>query len=77
MTMAGSYVSVVHNGERIRIIGRHHFLVASKSEGGWHAVDLGYVDEDWPEGGCTCISYQTRRECRHVRACLDLLGLQS
>ena len=71
-----SYVSLVHRGERIRVIGRHHYLVKSGSEKGvWHAVDLGYVNEEWPEGGCTCDGFSARKTCRHFRVVLDLHGL--
>lgn len=62
-------------GERIRVIGRWHFLVKSKSEDGWHCVDLEYVSIDWPDGGCTCRSYDTRRDCRHIRVIRQYLGL--
>jgi hypothetical protein len=60
---------LVHAGERILVIGRLHFLVASRSEpGSWHCVDLERVDLVWAEGGCTCQGFQVRKECRHVDA---------
>jgi hypothetical protein len=75
---SGSYVSLELGRERVRLIGRHHFLVKSKSERGvWHCVDLGYVDEDWPEGGCTCEGYSARKDCSHVRLVLTILGLRA
>lgn len=64
---------VVSKGERILVIGRLHFLVASKSEDGWHCVDLEAVDDDWLDGGCTCQGYQVRKTCRHVDVCRALL----
>jgi len=57
-------------------IGRIHFLVESKSEEGWHCVDLEPVDDDWPKGGCTCRGFTVRKECSHVDAVLDLLRSQ-
>jgi hypothetical protein len=63
-------------GEKFQVIGRHHFLVKSKSElDAWHAVDFGYVDDDWPEGGCTCEGFQARKTCRHFRKARKLLLL--
>lgn len=56
----------------MRVIGHGHVLVRSGSEKGWHIVDLGYVDNDWPEGGCTCDGFSARKTCRHYRAVLDL-----
>ena len=68
--------SLLHNGERIAVIGRAHFLVKSGSaKAEWHCVDLGYVNEDWPDGGCTCDGFSARRTCRHFRVVLDLLGI--
>lgn len=58
------------------MVGRSHFLVKSGSEPGWHCVDLGYVDESWPEGGCTCEGFSVRKTCRHYRVVLDLLGIE-
>lgn len=52
-----------------------HFLVRSKSEKGWHCVDLGYVSEEWPEGGCTCEGFMARKTCRHYRAVLSALSV--
>jgi len=63
----------VRDGERFIVIGRLHFLVKSKSEEGWHCVDLETVNEDWPEGGCSCRGYQVRRTCRHVDAIFSWL----
>lgn len=58
------------------MIGYAHFLVASGSAPDeWHAIDLGFVTEDWPEGGCTCDGFSGRKTCRHWRAVLDLLGI--
>jgi hypothetical protein len=65
--------SLVHDGERFTVIGRLHFLVKSKSEAGWHCVDLETVNEDWPYGGCTCQGFQVRRTCRHVDAIMSWL----
>src|SRR3954463_6616244 len=73
--VAKSYVLLDHAGERIRWIGRFHFLVRSKSEPGWHCVDLGYVNREWPEGGCTCDGFSARKTCRHWKAVWSLLGL--
>src|SRR5687768_1656238 len=60
-------------GKTIYVYGRHHFLVKSSSEKGvWHCVDLGYIDVDWPEGGCTCDGFSVRKTCSHYRAVLNL-----
>lgn len=69
----GAYL--VRGGEHVRVIGRLHFLVRSKSDKtSWHCVDLEEVDDDWPEGGCTCRGFTVRKECRHVALCLAILG---
>jgi hypothetical protein len=66
----------VYRGERIRLIGSGHFLVKSRSErGAWHCVDLGFVDLDWHEGGCTCEGFSVRKTCHHWRLILRLLDL--
>lgn len=52
-----------------------HFLVKSKSEDGYHCVDLEPVNEDWPDGGCTCRGYTVRKGCRHVQVIRSYLGL--
>ena len=57
------------------MVGRWHFLVKSKSEDGWHCVDLEPVGDDYPDGGCTCTSYRVRGDCRHVRVIRRHLGL--
>jgi hypothetical protein len=62
-------------GETVKCIGRLHYLVKSKSEGGWHCVDLEPVGIEWPEGGCTCRGYTTRKDCRHVRVIRKHLGI--
>lgn len=67
--------TIAYEGELFIPIGRLHFLVRSKSEDGYHAVDLQAVDDDWPEGGCTCRGFTVRRECRHVRLIRSYLGL--
>lgn len=64
----------VLGGDRFIVIGRWHFLVKSKSEDGYHCVDLEPV-EGFPEGGCTCTSFRVRGECRHVRLIREHLGL--
>ena len=51
--------------EEILIIGRYHFLFKSKSEEGYHCVDLEFIDEEYPVGGCTCIGFRARKTCRH------------
>lgn len=67
---------LVHASEHIRVIGRLHFLVRSKTDkNDWHCVDLEWVDDDWPAGGCTCQGFQARKECRHVAVVLEILGL--
>lgn len=63
-------------GEMIEVIGRFHFLVMSRSEDGYHVVDL-EPQEDWPDGGCTCRGFTTRRECRHFNAVCQLIGLDT
>ena len=61
-------------GEKLVVIGRLQFLVQSKTSlRGWHCVDLEPVDQDWPEGGCTCRGYNCRRDCRHMRAVLSFV----
>lgn len=69
------YSQSVHRGEKLREIGRGHFLVKSKSEKGWQCVSLGYVSDEWPEGGCSCEGFMARKTCRHWRVVLDFLGL--
>lgn len=62
------------DGETYHVVGRWHFLVESASEHGeLHSIDLELVDGE--QGGCTCRSWVTRKECRHVRKLLELLGL--
>lgn len=54
------------DGERVRVQGRAHCLVASKSaEDEWHSVEW---DEDTYEWTCTCMGWQCRHRCRHVKA---------
>jgi hypothetical protein len=65
--------SLVLRGERVICIGRLHYLVKSKSEEGYHCVDLEMVDDE--PGGCTCTSYRVRGECRHVDVIRFHLGL--
>lgn len=69
--------SLVLGSEQVVCIGRLQYLVKSKSEDGWHCVDLEPVDADWPEGGCTCRSFTTRRSCRHWTAVRKHLGLET
>lgn len=67
-------VSIEWNGEKIKVVGRLHFLVRSRTDWNeWHSVDLEPVDVDWPHGGCTCRGYNCRRDCRHIRAVLSLV----
>jgi hypothetical protein len=68
----GAYLAI--GTERVRCIGRLHFLVKSQSEDGWHCVDLEPVDDGWPYG-CTCRGFTVRKECRHVRLVAHILGL--
>lgn len=72
--MGSSGKSIVFAGETFVVIGRLHFLVKSKSEDGWHCVDLEPQD-GWPEGGCTCRGYTTRKTCRHHDTILAWLGI--
>jgi hypothetical protein len=66
--------SIAWQGEKLKVIGRLHFLVRSKtSMREWHCVDLEPVDADWPEGGCTCRGYNCRRTCRHHTAVLSFV----
>lgn len=66
---------LVRGSEHVRVIGRLHFLVRSKTDKTeWHCVDLEPVDDDWPYG-CTCRGFTVRKECRHVAICLEILGL--
>lgn len=67
---------LVLSGERVVCIGRLHYLVKSKSEDGWHCVDLEWVSDDDPDGGCTCTGFRARKDCRHVRAIRKHLGLE-
>lgn len=69
----GAYL--VRSSEHVRVVGRLHFLVRSKTDKTeWHCVDLEPVDEDWPRG-CTCRGYTVRKECRHMAVVLAILGL--
>lgn len=73
-SLSESGQSIAWEGERIRVIGRLHFLVRSKSSmREWHVVDLEPVNVDWPEGGCSCRGYNCRRDCRHIRAVLSFV----
>jgi hypothetical protein len=66
--------SIRWQDEKLRVVGRLHFFVRSKSSmREWHVVDLEPVDGDWPEGGCTCRGYNCRRTCRHHRAVLSFV----
>src|SRR3954470_12695013 len=65
--------SLVLQGERVYCLGRLHYLVKSKSEDGWHCVDL-EPNEDYPPG-CTCTSFRVRGSCRHMRVIRAHLGL--
>jgi hypothetical protein len=66
--------SIRWENEKLLVVGRLHFLVRSKtSMREWHVVDLEPVDQDWPEGGCSCRGYNCRRDCRHMRAVLSFL----
>lgn len=69
----GAYLVI--RGEHVRVIGRLHYLVRSKSEDGWHCVDLEPVDDEWPDGGCTCRGFTVRKQCRHLALIHELLGL--
>lgn len=57
-------IELMIDGETVRVQGKEHALVASKShDGEWHTVDF--------EDGrfvCTCRGYEIRKRCRHARA---------
>lgn len=62
-------------GDTFQSIGRLHYLVESKSGNGCYCIDLERVDHFALDGGCTCISFETRGTCRHwvkIRKYLDL-----
>lgn len=67
--------SLVLGADRVLVIGRLHFLVRAKSLDGWYCVDLETVNDEWPEGGCSCQGFQARRTCRHVDAIKRWLGI--
>jgi len=68
------------DGAHVRIIGRRHFLVKSRTERDvWHCVDL-EVDEDRddPEPmGCYCREYHHRSRdasmCWHLELVLEIM----
>lgn len=76
---------VLCQAEKIQVIGRWHFLIESKSEDGYHCIDLESIMEPMRDGtelyvgekpGCTCTSWRVRSTCRHMTAVLVFCGLE-
>lgn len=64
--------SLLVDGERVLVQGFGQALVASKStQGEWHSVEWDDEMVDWT---CTCISWQCRHTCRHIKAISRFAG---
>lgn len=58
--------SLLIDGERVLVQGLAQCLVASKSvDDEWHSVEWDEEANDWT---CTCMGWQVRHSCRHVKA---------